>query len=89
MNIQISPASIHSQQLDDHTLKLQGIVCECLLKMYKSSNVKTCMCIIKSTFQILVNYNIVKKYFQDLLSQHFFFCQINLNNIFSSDNLLF
>jgi len=30
-----------------------------------------------------------KKYFQDLLSQYFFFCQINLNNIFSSDNLLF
>jgi len=30
-----------------------------------------------------------KKYFQDLLSQHFFFCQINLNNLFSSDNLLF
>jgi len=25
----------------------------------------------------------VKKYFQDLLSQHFFFCQINLNNLFS------
>jgi len=32
----------------------------------------------------------VKKiYFQDLLSQHFFFCQINLNNLFSSYNLLF
>jgi len=31
----------------------------------------------------------VKKYFQDLLSQHFFVCQINLNNLFSSDNLLF
>jgi len=31
----------------------------------------------------------VKKYLQDLLSQHFFFCQINLNNVFSSDNLLF
>jgi len=31
----------------------------------------------------------VKKYFQDLLSQHFFFCQINLNNLLSSDNLLF
>jgi len=30
-----------------------------------------------------------KKYFQDLLSQHCFFCQINLNNLFSSDNLLF
>jgi len=30
-----------------------------------------------------------KKYFQDLLSQHYFFCQINLNNLFSSDNLLF
>jgi len=30
-----------------------------------------------------------KKYFHDLLSQHFFFCQINLNNLFSSDNLLF
>jgi len=28
-------------------------------------------------------------YFQDLLSQHFFFCQINLNYLFSSDNLLF
>jgi len=28
-----------------------------------------------------------KKYFQDLLSQ--IFCQINLNNLFSSDNLLF
>jgi len=25
----------------------------------------------------------VKKYFQDLLSQHVFFCQINLNNLFS------
>jgi len=23
------------------------------------------------------------KHFQDLLSQHFFFCQINLNNLFS------
>jgi len=33
--------------------------------------------------------NTVKKYFQDLLSQHFSFCQINLNNVFSSDNLLF
>jgi len=33
---------------------------------------------------------ISKKYFQDLLSQHFFFiCQINLNKLFSSDNLLF
>jgi len=31
----------------------------------------------------------VKKYFQDLLSQHVFFCQINLNNLFSWDNLLF
>jgi len=32
----------------------------------------------------------VKKYFQDLLSsQPFFFCQINLNNLFSSDNLSF
>jgi len=30
-----------------------------------------------------------KKYFQDLLSQHFFFCQINYINLFSSDNLLF
>jgi len=30
-----------------------------------------------------------KKYFQDLLSQHFFFCQINLNHLFSSDNLFF
>jgi len=28
--------------------------------------------------------------FQDLSSQHFFFfCQINLNNLVSSDNLLF
>jgi len=28
--------------------------------------------------------NTVKNiYFQDLLSQHFFFCQINLNNLFS------
>jgi len=31
----------------------------------------------------------VKKYFQDLLSQHFFFCQISLNHLFSWDNLLF
>jgi len=28
-------------------------------------------------------YTVKKKYFQDLLSQHFFFCQINLNNLFS------
>jgi len=28
-----------------------------------------------------------KKYVQDLLSQHIFFCQINLNNFFSSDNI--
>jgi len=33
--------------------------------------------------------NAVKKYFQGLLSQFFFLCQINLNNLFSSDNLLF
>jgi len=32
---------------------------------------------------------ISKKYFQDLLSQHFFICQINLNKLLSSDNLLF
>jgi len=32
---------------------------------------------------------IVKKKIQDLLSQHFFFCQINLNHLFSSDNLFF
>jgi len=34
-------------------------------------------------------YITVKKCFQDLLSQYFFFCQMNLNNLFSSDNLLF
>jgi len=33
-------------------------------------------------------YTVKKNNFQDLLSQHFFFCQINLNNLFSSDNLL-
>jgi len=30
----------------------------------------------------------VKKYFQDLLLQHFFFCQINLNNLFNSKFLM-
>jgi len=30
----------------------------------------------------------VKKY-HDLLSQHFFFCQINLDNLFGSDNICF
>jgi len=29
----------------------------------------------------------VKNIFQDLLSQHIVFCQINLNNLFSSDNI--
>jgi len=39
-------------------------------------------------FNILYLYTVKKKDFKDLLSQHFFFCQINLNKLFSSDNLL-
>jgi len=31
----------------------------------------------------------VKKYFQDLLSQHIFFCQINFIIIYLVENLLF
>jgi len=38
---------------------------------------------------IVTHLHCKKKHFQDLLSQHFFFCQINLNNLSSSDNLLF
>jgi len=45
------------------------------------------LCVKKNSNQIHVKKK--KKHFQDLLSQHFFFCQINLNHLFSSDNLFF
>jgi len=44
-------------------------------------------CILRETDEFLSC--TIKKYFQDLLSQHFFFCQIDLNNLFSWNNLLF
>jgi len=50
-------------------------------------------CLNGVTWMFLVSAKVLihckKKYLQDLLSQHIFFCQINFNNLFSWVNLLF